>query len=178
MTSKSGTGDRGKRGWSSGNAAVEFAITAPLLVLLALGAADYGTMMAQSSGLAAYARAGAEYAAGQIAQGNSFPTASTIQTTLNFPSGVTVSSFTIPAPYCTTSCTTYPYCTCADATTPGSLPSCPGIGDANPCVAKTDPRVLQYVSITTSQSFSPMISYSGFATFPSSLSSTTVFRVR
>jgi Flp pilus assembly protein TadG len=68
---------------NAGSAAVEFAITAPLLMLLALGAADYGAVTAQSSSLAAYTRAGAEYARSQVASGNSLPSASTLKSVLN-----------------------------------------------------------------------------------------------
>jgi Flp pilus assembly protein TadG len=161
MTTVSRRLDRRRSTFNSGSAAVEFAFTAPLLVLLALGAADYGTMMAQSSSLAAYARAGAEYAASQVASGAGMPSSATIKTTLNFPAAVIV---TAPAPSCT----------CAD----GTSVTCPGIADANPCVAKSDPRVLESVSISTMQGFSPMVSYAEFTPFPSSLSSTTVLRVK
>ena len=54
------------RGWRSarnaGSAAVEFAITVPLLVVVALGAADYGTMAVQQAALEGATRAGAEWA--------------------------------------------------------------------------------------------------------------------
>ena len=45
-----------------GAAAVEFAITAPLLVVLVLGIADYGFLMGTSASLEGAARAGAEVA--------------------------------------------------------------------------------------------------------------------
>jgi Flp pilus assembly protein TadG len=167
--------------WNIGSAAVEFAITAPFLVLLALGIADYGAMVAQSSSLAAYARAGAEYAHAQLALGNGFPSAGSIETALNMPAG-TLLSTTTPAPPCNvgTDCTTQPYCTCVDGSTAtGMLPTCPGLGDANPCAAKTDQRVLGYVSVTaTINPYQPLVAYAGFAPFPSSLSSTTVIRFR
>jgi Flp pilus assembly protein TadG len=149
--------------WGAGSAAVEFAMTAPLLVLLSLGAADYGAMMAQSSSLAAYARAGAEYARAQIASNKGMPSQATIQNTLNFPNGVSA-TFTA----------TDPYCTCTD----GTAVACPGLGDVNPCLAKNDPRVLEYVSITATQNFSPWISYVNLPAFPASLSANVVIRVR
>src|SRR5580704_11134870 len=105
--------------WNAGSAAVEFAITAPLLVLLALGAADYGAVTAQSSSLAAYARAGAEYARSQVASGNGLPSTSTIQSVLNLPSSVSA-SFSA----------TDPYCTCAD----GTSVTCPSQSSTNPCL--------------------------------------------
>ena len=91
--------------WKVGSAAVEFAITAPLLVLLASGAADYGTVTAQSASLAAYTRAGADNARSQVALGNALPSPGTIKSVLNIPSGVSV-----------TFSPTDPYCTCADGT--------------------------------------------------------------
>ena len=45
-----------------GAAAVEFAITAPMLVVLVLGIADYGLLMADSAALEGATRAGAEVA--------------------------------------------------------------------------------------------------------------------
>jgi Flp pilus assembly protein TadG len=144
--------------WNIGSAAVEFAITAPFLVLLALGIADYGAMVAQSSTLAAHARAGAEYAASQAAQGY-------------FP--VSVTAF---CPECSNSTAS---CYCSDNAT--SLSLCPGLADPAPttCLAFADKRVLGYVSVTaTINPYQPLVAYAGFAPFPSSLSSTTVIRFR
>jgi Flp pilus assembly protein TadG len=149
--------------WSAGSAAVEFAITAPLLVLLALGAADYGATTAQSSSLSAYTRAGAEYARSQVASGNGLPSASSIKSLLNIPSGVSV-----------TFSATDPYCTCTD----GTSVTCPVQSSANPCVAKTDARVLEYVSVTMTQSVTPMVSYTPLPFSISSLSNTMVVRVQ
>jgi len=156
--------ERPRRGiWNTGSAAVEFAVTAPLLVLLALGAADYGAVTAQSSSLAVYTRAGAEYARSQVASGNSLPSASTIKSVLNIPSGVSV-TFSV----------TDPYCTCAD----GTSVTCPNQSSANPCGAKTDARVLEYVSVTMTQSVTPMLSYTPLPFSISSLSSTMVARIQ
>lgn len=152
-----------RRIWNAGSAAVEFAITAPLLVLLALGAADYGAVTAQSSSLAAYARAGAEYARSQVASGNGLPSTSTIQSVLNLPSSVSA-SFSA----------TDPYCTCAD----GTSVTCPSQSSTNPCLAKTDARVLEYVSVTMTQSVAPMVSYAPLPFSISSLSNTMVVRVQ
>ena len=155
---------------NAGTAAVEFAITAPLLVLLALGAADYGALTAQSSSLAAYARAGAEYARSQVASGNGLPSTSTITSVLNIPSGVAVSF--------NNSFGTDPYCTCADGTTPNGLPTCPSQNSVNPCLAKTDARVLEYVSVTMTQTVTPIVSYAPLPFSISSLSNTMVVRVQ
>src|SRR5438067_5566299 len=48
--------------WSFGSAAVELATTAPVLVLVALGAADYGALMGNGASLEGATRAVAEYA--------------------------------------------------------------------------------------------------------------------
>jgi Flp pilus assembly protein TadG len=149
--------------WNAGSAAVEFAITAPLLVLLALGTADYGALTAQSSSLAAYTRAGAEYARGQVASGNGLPSASTIKSVLNIPTGVSV-AFSA----------TDPYCTCVD----GTSVTCPSQTATNPCVANTDGRILEYVSVTMTQAVTPLLSYTPLPFSISSLSSTMVVRVQ
>src|SRR5215472_87693 len=150
---------------NAGAAVVEFAITAPLLVLLALGAADYGAMMAQSDALAAYARAGAEYARSQIIAGNGLPSDASIKTSLNLPSSVSV-NFSA----------TDPYCTCSD----GTSVACPTQSSAPPptCLALTDTRVLEYLSVTMTQSPTPLVSYTPlpFSTAPWSLSNTMVVR--
>lgn len=149
--------------WNVGTAAVEFAITAPLLVLLALGAADYGALTAQSSSLAAYARAGTEYARSQVASGNGLPSASTIKSILNIPSGVSV-AFSA----------TDPYCTCTN----GTSVTCPSQSSVNPCLGNADARVLEYVSVTMTQNVTPMVSYAPLPFSISSLSNTMVVRVQ
>src|SRR5262245_16184159 len=50
-----------------GSAAVEFAMTAPILLVLALGVADYGALMTNSASLQGATRALAEYARGSAA---------------------------------------------------------------------------------------------------------------
>ena len=134
--------------WNVGTAAVEFAITAPLLVLLALGAADYGALTAQSSSLAAYARAGTEYARSQVASGNGLPSASTIKSVLNIPSGVAVSfSDTFGTIHIVPALT---------VRLPNGLPTCPSQSSVNPCLGNADARVLEYVSVTMTQNVTPM----------------------
>src|SRR6267142_2211474 len=83
-----------------GAAAVEFAMAAPVLVLLGLGVADYGVLMGSAA----------------------------------------------------------------------SLESAACAGKTNPFIAgnPTDVRVFEYVTVSATQSFSPMVSYSSFG-FPSSL---------
>jgi Flp pilus assembly protein TadG len=141
-----------------GAAAVEFAITAPVLVLLALRVADYGVLMGDAASLESAARAGAE-----VAKVNPSVTAATLTSLGLFPSGVT--------PVVT------PVCTCADNTWPIGT-ACPPGPLATPCAGKTNPfiagnptdvRVFEYIQVTNQpQSFSPMVSYASFG-FPASL---------
>jgi Flp pilus assembly protein TadG len=143
----------------TGAVATEFALLmafAPLTVI-AFGIVDYGEIMAQATNLAAIVRGAAEYARGQVVQGNGPPTASQIGALLNVPEAVfTPSSF----------------CTCADNTPV----TCPGAGESNPCAAKTDVRVLKYVAVSGSQTYTPLIS--GTWNFPGSVNARTVLRTQ
>jgi Flp pilus assembly protein TadG len=100
------------RGWRSarnaGSAAVEFAITAPLLVALALGAADYGDLANRQATLEAATRAGAEYARATPGDAPSWTNTKS-----------TVTSFTSFSPAATP--TVSVVCTCVDnSPAPGS----------------------------------------------------------
>jgi hypothetical protein len=113
--------------------------------------------MARSTNLSAIVRGAAEYARGQVVRGNALPTAANLNTLLGVPTDVfTTSSF----------------CTCADNTSV----SCPGAGAANPCAAEPDTRVLTYVKVTGSQTYTPLIS--GTWSFPGLLQRQTVFRTQ
>lgn len=175
----------------SGAALVEFAITAPLLVLLALGAADYGTITNNGTSLAGATRAVAEFARNTaecaggglansdcITEINSF--VSTLQsndTSLssasfelpNYPISGTTSTVPLPAPSASTPSANY--CTCTD----GTVVTCPTSG--NPCSAKADPRLLQYIKITAALTVTPLISFAKF-TFPSLLNAQTTTRIQ
>src|SRR5689334_14745263 len=104
--------DRLYRGGNTGAAMVELAITAPFMVVLALGIADYGYLMSASASLEGATRAIAEYArdSGQCVGGatstncssNISSLVSTLQTNNN-----TLSSATF---------TRSDYCTCTDGT--------------------------------------------------------------
>jgi Flp pilus assembly protein TadG len=141
---------------SAGSAAVEFAITAPILVALAIGAADYGTLVNQQAILEAATRAGAEYGRAHPNDPNTTKT--------------TVTGFTTFSPAAAASVSTV--CTCTDNTTV----ACPGAGP-NPCAAKADPRLIEYVSVTATQTFTPMLAYASFA-FPAQLSAGTMTRTQ
>ena len=145
-----------RRCWSGRNggaAAVEAAITAPLLIVLVLGVADYGILMNTAASLVGATRAG-----GEVAKVNPSVTAAQLTALGVFPSGATPS-------------VSAPFCTCFDNTTV----TCPALGGgaANPCTAKSDTRVLRYVTVSATQSFSPLLSWTSF-TFPGSLNATTV----
>ena len=155
---------RGSLG-SRGAAAVEFAITAPMLVVLVLGIADYGLLVADSAALEGAARAGAE-----VAKANpTSVTAGQLTTTLNlFPSGITPTVTSV--------------CTCVDNTWPTGS-ACPPGPLATPCSGKTnpfiagspvDPRVFEYVSVSATQSVSPIVSYGTYTSAKSLNVNTTV----
>ncbi len=140
------------------SAAVELAITAPVLVLLVLGVADYGVLMGSAASLESAARAGTE-----VAKVDPGVTATTLTTLGLFPSGATPTVTSV--------------CTCVDGTWPGGA-TCPPGPLATPCAGKTnpfiagnpvDPRVFEYIRVRATQSFSPMVSYASFGSFPSPL---------
>jgi Flp pilus assembly protein TadG len=144
---------------NTGGAAVEFAVTAPVLVALVIGGADYSTMANKQGALEAATRAGAEYGRANYApeaQNNWNNTKRYVTNYTNFSPAVTVSASTV--------------CTCVDGTTT----ACPGAAFCNAHQA-ADPRVLQYVSITATQNFSALLAWSAFG-FPATLSATTVAR--
>jgi Flp pilus assembly protein TadG len=182
---------RARRGLGAqGTAAVEFALTAPLLAVLVLGVTDYGILMNKSAALVGATRVGAEYAI-------SSPTDTTgIQ---NQVTGFMSFSPALKTFNCLAgnSCIRLS-CTCVDNSTPGPLPTCPAPDAANPCAAANggsgitnpytnniDNRVLRYVTVTAAQNFSPAFTVTNFPGlssttffFPPSLSATTVARAQ
>ena len=148
---------------SDGAAAVEFAITVPVLVVLVLGVADYGFLMGSSASLEGATRAGAE-----VGKANPSVTAAQLTTLNLFPSGVTPTVTSV--------------CTCVDNTWPNGA-ACPPGPLATPCSGKTnpfisgapvDPRVFEYVQVAATQSVSPIVSYGTFSSAKSLNVSTTV----
>ena len=152
-----------------GAVATEFALLMAFLPLmvLAFGIVDYGEFMAQSTNLTAIIRGAADYARGQVVQGNPLPTAANLNTLLGVPAAVFA-----PPPSS--------FCTCADGSTPPPLPTCPTFlgGADNPCAASPpangDLRVLTYVAVRGSQTYTPLIS--GSWSGPGSVTAQTVFR--
>jgi Flp pilus assembly protein TadG len=139
---------------NAGAAAVELAITAPILVALMLGVADYGQLVNSAASVVGATRAGAE-----VAKANPNVTAAQLTALNLFPSGVTPT-------------VSPPFCTCVDNTSV----SCPGPGAANPCGANADTRVLKYLTVSATRPFSPLVAWSSF-TFPSSLNASTAVRL-
>jgi hypothetical protein len=154
--------DRRKSTGDGGAVATEFALLMAFvpLTVMAFGIVDYGKYMGQATNLAAIIRGAAEYARGQVVQRgvSALPTAANLNTLL----GVPVEVFTPSS-----------FCTCADGST---LPSCPA-GD-NPCAAIPggDIRVLTYVGVSGSQTYTPLIS--GSWNFPGSVQARTVLRTQ
>ena len=168
-------------GWrsapSAGSAAVEFSLTVPLLVIVALGAADYGTMAVQQAVLEGATRAGAEYARANCTTTplTSTPCISGTQSAVCGHLELTLTSSTCSPVTPGVS----PVCTCVD----GSSVDC----TTGTCSVGTPPdtRVFKYVSVTATQTFTPLFTVSNFpgpapTTFflPSSLSATTVTRIQ
>jgi Flp pilus assembly protein TadG len=152
-----------------GTIAVEFAFAAPVLITLALGAADYGSLMNTSASLRGATRAGAEYAKANWNNPSvTNPTTATEQQVCGFL-GLTLSggSCSPVTPSVATACT------CDDNS---SVTPCPPTG-TNPCASNANPGVLLYVTVTATQSFTPILSWPSFA-FPSSLAATTAVRTQ
>jgi Flp pilus assembly protein TadG len=150
---------RHQDGREAGAVATEFALLMAFLPLpvLAFGIVDYGKIMGQATNLSAITRGAADYARGQVVQGNALPTAANLNTLLGVPAVVF---------------TTLSFCTCADNTSV----TCPETGEPNPCAANTDTRVLKYVAVSGAQTYTPIIS--GTWSFPGSVQARTVLRTQ
>jgi hypothetical protein len=148
--------------WEQGAAAVEFAMTAPLLVALVLGVGDYGALMNGAASLVSASRAGAEVVKAKPSETSSQLNA--FNPSLS-PTGAT---FAVSGPSCT----------CVDGTTPSPLPTCPGSGSGNPCSG----RVLKYMQISATQTVAPLFAITNFLYFGSfgsqTLTATTYIRIQ
>jgi hypothetical protein len=142
-----------------GAVATEFALLMAFMPLpfLAFGIVDYGEVMAQATNLTAIVRGAAEYARGQVAWGKPLPTPADLQTLLGVPAEV----------FTTTS-----FCTCVNNTPV----ICPGNGQPTPCAPDT--RVLKYVAVSGSQTYTPLISGTWSTSFPGSVQARTVLRTQ
>jgi Flp pilus assembly protein TadG len=150
-----GSWHRHRYAGNSGAATVELAITAPLLISLLLGVADYGILMNRADTLIGATRAGAE-----VVKAKQTTTGPELTALGIFPSGATP---TVSAPFCT----------CVDNTSVG----CPAAGGANPCAAKADTRVLKYITVSSTQPFGPLFAWAAFA-FPATLNASAVVRLQ
>jgi Flp pilus assembly protein TadG len=136
-----------------GSVAAEFALVAPLLVLIATGIVDFGMLATRSAVLVATTRIGAEYAMSHPADAlgiqNSMRNAMDFIPALSFPP-----SFT-----CTSECN--------DGTTIACSESCAANG-------RPGPNRL-FVRISASQAFTPLVPWPGI---PTSLTAATELRLR
>jgi Flp pilus assembly protein TadG len=154
----------------AGSVLVEFAILVTLLLMLAIGAIDYGSMMNQQAMLEAATRAGAEYARANNSSDAPAWTNTQNRVTGFYPAGYSPGLKAFSCGTTGDSCIKT-VCSCSDNTTV----TCPSAGQANPCAAKTDPTLVEYVSVTAVQTFSPVIPW-GSLFFPASLSASTLTR--
>jgi Flp pilus assembly protein TadG len=147
---------------NSGAAAVELSFMMPVLVLLGLGAADYGALMGSAASLQSATRSVAEYArnspacaAGGLADNDCITGINSLVTRLTSNNTAIASATFTPS---TVQANAANYCTCTD----GSPVSCSSTSCALP-----DPRVLQYIQIVANQTYTPLVSYAGFfSSFP------------
>jgi Flp pilus assembly protein TadG len=144
-------------GGRNGAAAVEFAITAPVMVVLVLGIGDYGALMNTTASLEGATRAVAEFArnspycvGGGLTDSNCVSGINNLVTTLK-TNGIIASATFAPSAI---SATPGNYCTCTD----GTVVSCSG----GICNVAGDIRVLQYIRVTATQSMIPIVSYGTF----------------
>lgn len=137
----------------AGSAAVELAVVAPLLALLALGVSEFGRVYYSAITVAGAARAGAQYGAQNVL--TSMDTALINQAARNEAADVG-----------TISATSSRFCRCPDGTTPSCTGTCPGYGG---------PEV--FVRVSTSKTLSFLMKYPGMPT-SISISRTATFRVQ
>jgi hypothetical protein len=146
---------------------VELAIALPFLILLVLGAVDFGVLMGQSSSLESAARAGAEV--GKISpsvSGTNLVSLGLIPSGANTPTVTSV-------------------CSCVDGTWPGG--TCPpGPFDTpcstvkNPFVTGTpvDPRWFVYVEVSATQDYNQIVTYAGLGSLPTSMAAQAFTRIQ
>jgi len=155
---------RTRRGFfgDDGTAVTEFALAAPILVVVVLGIADLGRLAANTAALEGATRVGAEYARNSSTCQNSYQSSScmtgienAMQNSGNFSPSLTYPS---SSPVFPTSCQ------CDD----GSLITC----GTTCAVGNTPNRVL--ITVTATQAYTPILPWPGI---PTSLSASTEMRV-
>jgi hypothetical protein len=148
---------------NGGNAAVEFGLTVPILMILLAGGADYALLANNLLNLQAATRGAVEWAKANP------PTSSTTVTCTTGSSGIcTYGSFPSGA-----SVTYGPVCICTDNSTQPSG-TCPGSATCS----LTDSRVIEYVSVSaTLSNIQYWIPYSNLL-LPSSVSASSWLRIQ
>jgi Flp pilus assembly protein TadG len=143
----------------SGNAGVELAPVLPALMLLVLGAIEYGRAYREQLRLARAAHAGALYAAQELGQAGTDAGAAEIEARVRENAGASSGELRVDA---------QTYCTCPE----GPAPDC---DPATRCYDNVIPWM--YVRVRVSESYSAFADYPGLpATFE--LSESTEMRVR
>jgi hypothetical protein len=137
----------------NGSVAAEFALMAPLLVLIATGIADFGMLAARSAGLAATARIGAEYARTYPDDTSGIHHA--MQSAMSFGPPLT-----FPASFPRS-------CECNDETPITCSASCATVGRPGPN--------RMFIRITANQPFSPLVPWPGI---PAMLTAATEVRLQ
>jgi Flp pilus assembly protein TadG len=136
-----------------GSVAAEFAVAAPIILLIIAAAADFGSLIKQSAALTGATRIGAEYARFHSADLTGIKDA--MQTSMSFNPPL---SFPASFPQS---------CECDDGTATACSQSCATVGRPGPN------RV--FMRITANQAVAPLVSWPGL---PRSLSSTTEIRLQ
>jgi Flp pilus assembly protein TadG len=155
--------------WDRGGMAVEFALAAPVVIVLALAVADYGLLMNNWASLRGATRAGAEYIKANWNNPNvTSPTTGAEQLVCSFL-GLTLSgtSCSPVTPQVSTACT------CSDAT----AVTCPATGGSDPCSSLSDSRVLVSVTVSATQRYAPIVQWTKFA-LPTTVTASTVVRTQ
>lgn len=134
-----------------GNVAVEFALLAPLLVVMLTGLADFGRVTYDRMALETAARSAVQYA-----RQNPNDTAGITAAALNAGGLDAAAAVEIPAPFCE----------CPNGTSIGCSTVCPG-GEP----------ILRFLSVTVRHDFEPFFPYPGLPS-PLALAGTAVIRVQ
>jgi hypothetical protein len=125
-----------------GSAAIEFALTAPVVILIVTGIVDFGALMTQFVALTATTRIGAEYA--RLHPTDIAGIENTMQNSITF-----VPSLSFPSRFPLS-------CECNDATSISCTQSCAAAGRPGPN------RV--FITISANQAFSPRLPWPGLPT--------------
>jgi Flp pilus assembly protein TadG len=144
---------------NSGAVTVELALTAPLLVALAIGIADHGALMSAADTLVGATRAA-------VAVAKAKPSVTGSQLSAYLPSAT---------PWNTAATASDPtaFCICVDNTSttcpPAGWFTCPLPTDPNPCLTGhgSDTRVLRFLRVSASQTFTPLVGVTNLLYFGS-----------